>query len=97
MISAFLVFLRLLRCLLFPSLYKLFESFLLLFELHALMQVPIFDILVVFLSFHVHQYFNGLFDVIEDFNAVYLVETRAFLLHGFVTEVGNLRAKNLET
>ena len=51
------------------------------------MHIPVLDELLVLLPLHIHQYFNGLADVVKHFHAVDLVESTPLIVQVVVAEV----------
>ena len=72
------------------TLDQLLEPLFLFLKGKSLVQVPILDVLLVLFPLHVHEDLDGLPDVVEDLDAVNLIQTASFFVQVVITKVGYL-------
>lgn len=76
------------------ALDKLLEALFLFLEGKSLVQVAILDVLLVLFTLHVHKDLDGLPDVVEDLDAINLIQTASFFVQVVITKIGYL-SKNV--
>ena len=69
------------------TLDQLLQPLFLFLKRKSLVEITIFDVLLVLLPLHVHEDLYGLADVVEDLDAINLVQTASFFVQVVITKV----------